>query len=186
MHSCGKQRLFELLRTVTRTISFNIEENHHHGLDEPRSAGVAPPTRSTPIGSGMFRAATLTASGVIRSVSEMLHDLARFRAVFLDVGVIARGRRQAIGRHAPQPFRGRQHGNRWSRLRKEAIRPLSQWIRPGWGPASPIWGAATSTPIAPTVALTDPVTIHTRGRVTPTVVYRILLGSARERQHIRV
>ena len=61
--------------------------------------------------SGMFRAATLTASGVIRSVSEMLHDLARFRAVFLDVGVIARGRRQAIGRHAPQPFRGRQHGS---------------------------------------------------------------------------
>jgi len=57
--------------------------------------------------SGMFRAATLTASGVIRSVSEMLHDLARFRAVFLDVGVIARERRQAIGRHAPQPLRGR-------------------------------------------------------------------------------
>ena len=60
----------------------------------------------------------------------------------------------------------------------------------GMRPASPIWGAAISTPIAPTVAPTDLAHPHkllnAKPARYPTVVYRILLGSARERQHIRV
>ena len=57
----------------------------------------------------MLRVDTLTFEPLVRTVAELLHDLAGFGAVLRDIGIVAGQGRQHLRRHPPQPFGRRQH-----------------------------------------------------------------------------